>query len=216
MTPSKTQVHALLVASIDSTRPDLSLQPETQPTVTWLDSTVAFSLQRDPDTLVPYLTYYPLQYVWPNRYLDGLQADEKALFSGADPSQVANDLLNLQENPGLLCAPYWTCDPYYYLLGLSSELAGEERQAVSAYLYLWWNYSKSPFTTMSRLKLVTGATFITETPPVTFTPTPPSTPTPPASGTLPTSVPTEEPTTTLTQETPTTETPTPETPTPYP
>jgi hypothetical protein len=216
LTPSKTQVHALLVASIDSTRPDLSLQPETQPTVTWLDSTVAFSLQRDPDTLVPYLTYYPLQYVWPNRYLDGLQADEKALFSGADPSQVANDLLNLQENPGLLCAPYWTCDPYYYLLGLSSELAGEERQAVSAYLYLWWNYSKSPFTTMSRLKLVTGATFITETPPVTFTPTPPSTPTPPASGTLPTSVPTEEPTTTLTPETPTTETPTPETPTPYP
>lgn len=204
LTPSKTQVHALLVASIDSTRPDLNLQPQTQPAVIWLDSTVAFSMQRDPDTLVPYLTYYPIQYVWPNRYLEGLQAAEQDLFNGTDPAQVSTELMNLQDNPGLLCKPYWTCDPYYYLLGLSSELAGEERQAVSAYLYLWWNYSKSPFTTMSRLKLVMGATFITETPPVTFTPTPTGTSTPLVSGTPPTGVPTETPT------------PTPETPTPYP
>jgi len=206
LTPSKTKVHALLVTSIDSTRPDLSLQPQTRPPVIWLDSSVAFSMQRDPDTLVPYLTYYPLQYVWPNRYLEGLQAAEQELFSGSNPAQVSTELLNLQDNPGLLCKPYWTCDPYYYLLGLSSEMAGEERQAVSAYLYLWWNYSKSPFTTMSRLKLATGATFITETPPVTFTPPPTGTPTPPVSGTPPTSV---------TAET-ITPTPTPETPTPYP
>lgn len=206
LAPSKSGVHALLVTSIDSTRPELSLQPDTQPAVIWLDSTVAFSMQRDPDTLVPYLTYYPLQYVWPNRFLEGLQSAEQELFSGTDPAQVSTELLNLQDNPGLLCKPYWTCDPYYYLLGLSSELAGEERQAVSAYLYLWWNYSKSPFTTMSRLKLVTGATFLTGTPPVTFTPAPSQTTTPPTSGTQPASTPTVTPT----------PSPTPETPTPYP
>ncbi len=206
LAPSKSGVHALLVASIDSTRPELSPQPDTQPAVIWLDSTVAFSMQRDPDTLIPYLTYYPLQYVWPNRFLEGLQSAEQELFNGTNPAQVSSELLNLQDNPGLLCKPYWTCDPYYYLLGLSSELAGEERQAVSAYLYLWWNYSKSPFTTMSRLKLVTGATFLTGTPPVTFTPAPSQTTTPTTIGTQPTSASTVPPTPTLT----------PETPTPYP
>jgi hypothetical protein len=75
--------------------------------------------------------------------------------------------LDLADDPGLLCKPTWSCDEYYYLLGLASELAGDEVSAVQAYQRLWLDYSKSPYTTMARLKLQ-----ITDTP---FTPVTPST-----------------------------------------
>jgi hypothetical protein len=212
---SPDRIQALYVASIDSNEPTLTVQETTQDSggqspVVWLDDVAAFSLQRDPDTLAPYLTYYPQAYHWPNRFDEGLQATRQALFAGSPPSRVVQQLLDLQTNPGLLCAPYWTCDPYYYLLGLANELAGNKSAAIDAYLRVWRDYSNSPYTTMVRLK-VSGASVqpsitpaSSQTPLATAIQSETATATPTLTGTPPTETPT--PTETLTptpSETPT-------------
>jgi hypothetical protein len=216
---SPRQVYPLYVASIDSNEPTLTAQDTGQDTgqqspVIWLDDVAAFSLQRDPDSLAPYLTYYPLAYHWPNRFEEGLQAASQALFSGSPPAEVAQQLVDLRTNPGLLCAPYWTCDSYYYLLGLAEELAGNKSAAIDAYLQVWWDYSNSPYTTMVRLKVSGAAVLPSTTPNTSLTPLPTSTAAATMTGTLPTTTGTATVTGTPPTETPT---PTPsETPTPSP
>jgi hypothetical protein len=110
----------------------------------------------------------------------------QALFiDGKDPRAVKADLLALQVYPGLLCKATFSCDLYYYLLGLSSELAGDKHGAVDSYLRLWSDYSKSPYALMARLKLEgpalrlsptptsrPGTQTITPVPGITTTPTP--------------------------------------------
>ncbi|MFM8320687.1 MAG: tetratricopeptide repeat protein [Chloroflexota bacterium] len=171
---------ALRVDSVETIPPSLELLTadfiadeglDLQP-VTFLESRRAFSLQRAPLSLQPYLAAVPLRQEYPSRFFLPLQAIEAGLFNGADPQQVQQDLLHLQEWPGLLCAPTWTCDSYYYLLGLSSELAGDSEQAVAAYIKLWQDYSQSPFTVLARLKLVGVGEDATPTP--TLTPSAPA------------------------------------------
>ena len=188
----------------------LNLQP-----VVMLDSKIAFSMQRAPETIEPYLVDVPLRQEYPNRFKLGVELAEGALFSGVSPGNVKNELLSIAEWPGLLCEPTWSCDPYLYLLGLSSELASDESAAVKAYCQLWSDYSKSPYTTMARMKLVGGEAPPTATPTLTltFTPTIVATPspfitsvstatfTPTVTGTPPTLTPTS--TGTLTTDTPT-------------
>ena len=102
------------------------------------------------------------------------------------------------------------------MLGLVSELAGYERNAVDANLTLWREYSKSPFTTMARLKLEGIAIPAPAVPTYTITPSGTFIPIPTIPGVTPTPTPTgATPTLTPTGPTPT---PTPtETPgTPYP
>jgi hypothetical protein len=204
---SPERVQALYVASIDSNEPTLTVQQTVQNTespVIWLDDVAAFSVQRDPDSLAPYLTYYPLQYHWPNRFDEGLQSASQALFGGSPPQQVVQQLVDLQTNPGLLCAPYWTCDSYYYLLGLANELAGNKSAAIDAYLQVWRDYSNSPYTTMVRLK-VSGASVLPSITPITsMTPLPSSTATATFATTPPSGTPTPTASLTPTQsETPT-------------
>ena len=220
LTTSVEHVRALLVDFTDENRPTLTyLDPQQTPPVVWLDATAAFSMLRDPGTLEPYLVRYPVRYEWRNPFQEGLRQANQALFAGEeDPAKVYSDLLSLQDTPGLMCKPYHTCDPYYYLLGLSAELAGYNRLAAQSYVRLWFDYSQSPYTTMARLKLVPS--HIPPTPTATLTVFPTYTPVPAAQGTptptrtvTPTPHPnmTETPTPTST-ETPTatqTETPTP-------
>jgi len=172
LVPYQTGIKALFVSQIESNRPDISYyEPKGTPPVVLLDSNTAFSLNRNPNDSQPYLTYPELPKVYPNRFLEGLQTASNALFSGEKPANAQKMLLDLQDYPGLLCKPTWSCDPYYYLLGLSSELAGDKNTAVDSYLYLWWNYSKSPYTTMARLKLRSINVEATPTPTLTPTPT---------------------------------------------
>jgi hypothetical protein len=217
-------VSALYVANVDSQTPSLAyldpayIHPDSlylQPVV-FLDSRVAFSMQRAPETLLPYLVDVTLREVYPNRFEEGLKAAEAALFSGASPEQVHGDLLSLAIYPGLLCKGDWSCDEYYYMLGLSSQLAGDETGAVEAYHKLWSDYLHSPYTSMARLKLDGGVTQPTPTATFTFTPTstasltvtlsgtltPSLTPTPTVTGTPPTLTPTLSPTVTTTGTTP--------------
>lgn len=121
--------------------------------VVYIDSNIAFRMRRVPGKYIPFIESVDLRKEFPNHFENKLDELEEALFHESDPDEVRKGLRNLQVWPGLLCKPFWTCDRYYYLLGLASELAGYDRDAVEAYLTLWRNYSKSPFTTMARMKL---------------------------------------------------------------
>ncbi len=132
-----------------------------------LDGTFAFHVQRVPDTREPYILPVPLRTEYPSRFFVPLQTYRDALLQGASPELIQENLENLAEFPGLLCKSTWSCDEYYYLLGLAGELSQDEDSAVGAFQFLWLNYSKSPFTTMARLKLASRGTVI----PPTFTPT---------------------------------------------
>lgn len=185
-----------------------------QPAV-FLDSQIAFHFGRVPVSGEPYLEPVELRKEFPDRFRIALEAIENELFLGVSPDSLRRKLLDLQEFPGLLCRRDWTCDRYYYLLGLASELAGEDDKAVVAYHRLWSDYSKSPFTWMARLKLsggvlLTATATATMTPTITLTPTITNTPTPTIAGTPPTVTPTSTPTITGTLPTPT-PTPTPTT-----
>jgi hypothetical protein len=181
--------------------------------VVFLDNYLAFSMQRIPGTLMPYLIDIPLRTEYPNHFKDAVAKAETDLFSGVPPAQVYQTLADLQDYPGLLCRTDFTCDSYYYLLGLSAQLAGDTQAAIDAYHRVWLDYSKSPYTTMARLKLtgavapptltpsitptstgtITSLPTSTLTPTMTLTPTPsgpPPTNTPTITGTLPTKTPT--------------------------
>jgi len=170
---------ALEITNLDSTQPTIDYIDEAyisdealeyQPAVL-LDGTVAFSMQRFPDTQEAYLVDIPLRTEYPSRFFVPLARYKEALLNGASPEVIQQNLLDLADDPGLLCKPTWSCDEYYYLLGLASELAGDEASAVQAYQRLWLDYSKSPYTTMARLKLQVTATPITPVTPST-TPSP--------------------------------------------
>jgi hypothetical protein len=163
----------------------LTLQP-----AVLIDSTYALTMRRLPDTQEPYLISVPLRKEYPNKFFIPLQAAQNALLAGKSPKDIQKKLLELQDYPGLLCRANWSCDVYYYLLGLASELSGDKKSAVEAYHRLWLDYSKSPYTTMARLKLLGIAPPVTAT--LSPTPTVPTTNavTPTISGTPPSATPT--------------------------
>lgn len=178
---------ALLVGTIDSDKPGFTYLDETQaPPVVLVDNQIPIRLQRDPQTAAPYLTIPDLPRLYPDRFQEAVTSLREALLSGISAADIHEKLLLLQDTPGLLCENTYNCDAYYYFLGLSSEMAGDERGAVDAYLKLWWDYVKSPYTIMARFKLVGGTQGIITTPtvpavmgtPTGLTPTPTATPTP--------------------------------------
>jgi hypothetical protein len=184
-------VEALFVERSISDKPQLDYyDPEAQPPVVLIDGTQALRLERLPGRGDPYLTFVELPKFFPDRFNNALEAAMQDLFSGADPAAVQQALLEIQETPGLLCTGTWSCDRYYYILGLASELAGDEKAAVEAYTRLWWDYSISPYTSMARLKLSGAAVQPSATPSPTGAPTAATTLTPTVSGTPATATPT--------------------------
>lgn len=182
-------IKAMRVDTVISDRPDLIPYDEDRvPPVLILDGNLAFQMDRRQGDLLPYLSYPSLPQFYPDRFKIALEAVIANLFQGTDPSEVQRRLLDLREYPGLLCEATWSCDRYYYFLALASELSGNPALAVDTYLQLWWDYSRSPYTTMARLRLrvplitptlsptVTSTLFVTLTPTVTGTP-PTATPT---------------------------------------
>lgn len=179
--------------------------------VVFLDNYLAFSLRRMPLSSKPYLLPIPLRQEYPDKFGGAVAQAESELFSGTRPAEVYKQLKELQDYPGLLCQNNWSCDRYFYLLGLSAELAGDTQAAIEAFHRVWLDYSRSPFTTMARLKLAGSPTYISPTPTLSLTPSGTVTPLPTVSGTPPTNTPTVS-------RTPPTNTPTvsgtPPTPTP--
>ncbi len=158
--PYEDGVKAIFVDSLDSNLPTVSYyDDEEYPPTVLIDDTIAIRIERTPGNLLPYLSRPVLPQLYPDRFQDAVDAAREALLSGADPKEVYQELVLLEKFPGLLCRARWSCDEYYYLLGLAAELAKNPNDAIEAFLYLWRNYSRSPFTTMARLKLVwTGVT----------------------------------------------------------
>ncbi len=194
----------------DSNPPKFEYVGEDQiPPIFLVNGQKAFQMARLEGTLEPYLVDIELPSTYPNLFDDSLHDLRERLFAGEDPEKIQKELLLLKDYPGLLCAPFWSCDPYLYLLGLASELAGDEDLAVETYLQLWWDYSNSPYTTMARLKLIGVGIPPTLTPTLTTTVTLSPSSTPTVTGTPPTS--TLTPLSTLAP----TETSTPEPGTPY-
>ncbi len=190
LVPYKNGIKAFNLGFVDANLPQISYYDESStPPVIYVTGFKAFQVNRLPDSLEPYLTYVELPQFYPDRFKDELEIQVEALFDGVNPAQVKQALLYLQENPGLICRGTWSCDRYYYMLGLSAELAGDSSTAIDTYLRLWWDYSRSPYTTMARLKLK-GA-FVLPTATASFTPastlTPALSTTPTMTGTPPTS-----------------------------
>jgi hypothetical protein len=177
-------VQAVRVDTIESDLPSITYDNNKQdPPVIWLDSAIAFTFQRDPDSGEIYITHFIPPSTYPDRFKPAVVKARQALIDGKSPAEVKADLVALQTYPGLLCRATYSCDLYYYLLGLSSELAGDPRGAVDAYVRLWSDYSQSPLTLMARIKLQGPAVLITPTPTsgtgtLTITPTPGNTNTP--------------------------------------
>ena len=181
--PYRDGISAIFIDTIDSNTPRLSyVDEESLPPVVLLNDLQPFSIERASNSLKPILVHPTLDNTFPNKFQDGLNAAKLALFTGTSPELVLDDLLTLQESPGLLCRGTWSCDEYYYLVGLAAEIAGKRNVAVEYYLKLWRDYSNSPYTTMARLKLVATGLRLTSTAPST----PMRSPTPTASGTPPT------------------------------
>lgn len=184
-------IKAFRLGEVETNLPRLTYYNQEQlPPIVLLNQSLAFQLNRLPQTHEPYLTYPQLPRFYPDRFTEALRSASQSLFQGANPKEVQRTLLRLQESPGLLCRAFWTCDEYYYILGLASELAGDWDSAIDAYVRLWWDYSKSPFTTMARLKLKGAAVLPSPTPSPTSTVTPTRTITPTITGTPPTPTPT--------------------------
>ena len=194
LAPEKDGVKGLVWGNLDTNAPNLSyLDDEQIPPIVLSNGTDPFMLLRDSDTAEPYLFYPELPKFYPNRFQNRVDELGNQLLSGEDPEEIRDELLDVIEELGLPCKVTWTCDSYYYYLGLAYELAGNDRLATETYKLLWDNYSKSPFTTLARLKLTPTILPPTATP--TITPTPTLTPTPTAT---PTSTPTPTPTLTPT------------------
>ena len=175
--PYGDQIAGISLGALDRSAPELAyFDEEEEPPVVVMDGQQAFLIKRVPGNRQPYLTPFDLPQGFPNRFREALEKASEALLSGGDPVEIRKELKDLQDYPGLLCRANWSCDPYYYMLGLASELAGDERGAVTAYLRLWWDYSKSPYTIMARFKLKplilpSPTPTQTRTPTVTLTPT---------------------------------------------
>ena len=126
------------------------------------------------DTRETYITWVDVEYSRPTLILDGMIDAQNALFQGADPRLVLDNLLELFNSPRFKgdCIAFRICDQFHYLLALVNDLLGEQGSAIDEYLWVWRNYPRSPYATMARLKLD-----YFPLPTYTFTPIPSRTPT---------------------------------------
>lgn len=190
-------IQPIFVDVLDSEAPEFIPYNEEQiPPILIIEGRTAFQIERLPGNLKPYIRYPELPQFYPDRYAEALEPVIDDLFKGAEPAGVYQQLLAIEDNPGLLCVATWTCDRYYYVRGLAAELAGQNNIAVEDYLKVWWDHSKSPFTSMVRLRVKGPAVLPSVTPSPTNTGTVGPSPTPTVTGTPPTATLTRTPTTT--------------------
>lgn len=101
----------------------------------------------------PFLEPVSIEPVLSTFTRDAIIQAEKSLFSGENPAQVRDKLLDLRASARFNCSTHRVCDRYRYLLGLAAELAGDEILARDTYIELWWENRTSPLTAAARLKL---------------------------------------------------------------
>jgi hypothetical protein len=170
-------IESLFVDLTNTDRPEpYYREPIIEPPIVQLKLAEGFLLERLPLSGDLIIKHVSVDYNRPTFIKDGFQDALAALFSGSDPHFVRESLLQIQENdrfPGD-CNNFWFCDQFFYTLGLTYELTGDDRAAVDTHVDLWWNYVRnSLFTIMAREKLhfIPPPPTATSTPTITRTPT---------------------------------------------
>lgn len=149
------QAFFIQIYEVNQPEPFYAAEPS-QPPVVQLENGKGFIFQRLAGDEEISLTFVDVGYTLPGIIPDGITQNQQALLSGADPAQVIRSLLALQASPRFLgdCRALSICDEFYYTLGLAYELNGsDEMDTLGAYLYLWRDQPKSPYTQIVRLRL---------------------------------------------------------------
>lgn len=151
---SSSGVNAVFVDYIESIPPNISyFEPLQEPPIVRLGSKITFIYQPPINNQQPRIQFKAPEVTYAvDLFIEKLNESEEGLLKGNDPARIREDLITLKGSQ------YFTCDyiycPYYlYLLGLSNELSGNEPDAVNAYVDLWRDYPRSPYTIIARLKL---------------------------------------------------------------
>jgi hypothetical protein len=204
MARSSNEITALFVGIVDSDNPAPHYhEPLDTPPIVQIEQKQGFILRYLPGTLAAYLDFVDVEFIPTTYTRDMLEKAVQAIFSGEDPNQSLDSLISVESSDDFNCLTYRICDRFYYMLGLANELSGHEKEAIDAYVKLWWENKNSPYTIMARLKLELRP-YVTPTPVVTLTLTSTPTPTPTGTSTLEVT-----PTPTLTETATATNTPTP-------
>jgi len=208
----------LFVDTIETSAPTLTRYTNLKGrTYVWIGSQQSFSLVRYSDVTEASITYLPPSYYYAEITNQLSKESIDALLSGYSPSLIQEKLVDHLEDPTFVCLNKEDCARFYFALGLAAELSGEEGLAIENYLKIWWDSFESPFTTITRMKLVykpgygpiptptiSPTASLTPRPTITFTPIHSPTPSPTGSGTV-----TNTPTATFTEDPNMTYTPTP-------
>jgi tetratricopeptide (TPR) repeat protein len=158
------KLYGLFVENISTNKPELKeFQGSNNYGLRTTQGESLFSLERISFSGRPYiLTHNIIQNNDPNMENDYLRTFlfdtpldniSNQFLNGADPKQVKEMLASLNQSKTYNCKTSNRCDEVYYLLGLASELAGDEQGAVDSYLQLWKEYPDSLYTVMARSKL---------------------------------------------------------------
>lgn len=174
ISPQGTNLEGVFVSTVETTSPRISLlDPVSEPPIVELGSKFTFNyIQMGPQGEPLIVITEPEVVFSVDRTAMELADLEEELLSGGDPVYIQEQLKVLKKSSYFTCS-YLICPRFLYLYGLASELANDDRSAVSSYLDLWRQYPGHPFTLMARFKL--GSTFIptpTHTPTITVTPSP--------------------------------------------
>jgi hypothetical protein len=170
-------IEALFVDFTDTDSPvPYYREPVTEPAIVQLVLGKGFILERVPVSAELYIHHVDVEFNRPTIIIDSYREALHDLFSGTHPAIIRDTLLGIQANERFKgdCFNLWFCDEFFYTLGLTYELTGDELSAIDTYVDLWWNYVRnSLFTIMAREKLhfIPPPPTITPTPTITRTPT---------------------------------------------
>lgn len=166
-------VKALFVDHIDENQPRITIvDPGQEPPIIQIGRETTFVFQSG--DLGPQLrTVEPIRVFSVDLTQEQLEAIEADLLAGEDPTEMRQQLLDLEGSSFFTCNLN-ICPKFQYMLGLANELSGNRAGAVDAYLEVWDQFPRNPFTTMARFKLEG----LIPTPTPTLSPTPTTTPTP--------------------------------------
>lgn len=184
--PSGTRAFFINLVDSNTVEPWLH-EPVEDPPIAQIERGQGFVIRRAPNSNEAYLTFIEVSFVPTTYTKDIFEAAVEELFSGEDPRIISDRLESLRESDRYNCRNYNLCEQFLYILGLSNELAGQDKDAINSYISLWWEHKSSLYTVMARTKLdqfatPTRTTRPTNTPLPTRTPIPtrtqPPTPTP--------------------------------------
>ena len=203
LAPNQDGVEALFVDFLEHDRPNVAyIEPLDDPPFVQVGTEIILQLVKHGPDREPAVRLETPQVVFSaDRTQQALDQIEASLLAGGDPAHAAEQLEALEKEAYFTCS-YVLCPRFFYLHGLSNELAGNEMEAVEAYLELWRRYLGHPLVNVARLKLAGPAI----PPGPTITPTPTGTrPTPTRTGTLsaPAQTSTPSPTLSVTPPSPT-------------